>query len=55
MYPSQTRYSTRQRQREKQKAEKELNTAYVAEQQKYLQEQIDKINNAAEKKQSALA
>jgi len=44
-----------QRQREKQNAERALHTAYVEEQQKYLQEQIDKINNAAVNKQSALA
>jgi len=28
----------------KQRAEREFHTAYVEEQQKYLQEQIDKIN-----------
>ena len=47
-------YPTRQRQRAKEKAMKDLNWTYLDEQQKYIQDQIDKINNAATNQQSSL-
>ena len=50
-----SKYPTRQSQRAKDKALKELNETYLEEQQKYIQTQIDKINDASANQQSSLA
>ena len=49
------RYPTRQNVNKKKQALNELNAVYQTEQQNYIQDQIDKIKNAAENNQSSLA
>ena len=49
------RYPTRQNMNKKKQALNELNAVYQTEQQNYIQDQIDKIKNAAENNQSSLA
>ena len=49
------RNSTRTNLKIYKQAQKDLEATYLCEQQKYIQSQIDKIENASENKQSSLA
>ena len=49
------RNATRANVRKHKQAQKDLETTYLSEQQKYIQSQIDRIENASENKQSSLA
>ena len=49
------RNATRANVRKHKQAQKDLETTYLNEQQKYIQSQIDRIENASENKQSSLA
>ena len=49
------RKSTRANVRKNKQAQKDLEATYLNEQQKYIQSQIDRIENASENKQSSLA
>ena len=53
--PIKNRNAARANVRKHKQAQKDLETTYLSEQQKYIQSQIDRIENASENKQSSLA